>query len=619
MLLLVRFAPAQTGRRRSVLIVLPDPPGRPFSTAILDGIQSELRAADSNIAVSADYIRQASQGRPEFQAAQLAWYRTKYAGSRFDALIVVGPAALESVLAIRSALWPDVPIVFTAVDSAIYTRHGAEPNMTGVLVGSFFPMNVALARDLLPDTQRIAVIGGASPVDRYFNSRFTAVVKQANTKFESIDLTGLGVEELKKRVAVLPPHTAIVIFSYLYDPEGRPVFQRDLVAALAPKANAPIFSGADFAMGVGMVGGFLYSSERMGTEAARLAVRVMNGDAAASIAVAPTQSGRYEFDARELQKWKIPKNRLPARATVLYQPFSIWQRYHWWILGIALAVVSQYVLIAVLLYERRRARETEAARKRAELEARVTREEISHLNRLASMGELAASLAHELNQPLAGILTNAQAASRFLAQQPADLAEVRAALEDIRDDDIRAGEVIRRMRQMLKKGQSQATLLDPNLVAREAVALLRTDANLRMVSVVLETSPDCPKVYGDVVQLQQVIINLVVNAMEAMSQRIVVRTSVGADGRSAEISVGDNGPGISEGLADRVFQPFFTTKQEGLGMGLSISRSIVEAHGGRIGVESLPGTGATFHVTLPMAAVPMAAVATAASPSVASQ
>ena len=578
-----------------------------MGSAILDGVQAGLRAADPSLSISADYISQISGDRRGFEAAEMAWYRTKYANRRFDALIVVGPAALDAVLTVRAALWPRVPIIFTAIDSAIYARHRSEPDMTGKLLDLSVPYNIKLAVRLLPDTQRIAVVGGASPSDQYFNSRYPRLIHQTDPKLEAIDLTNLGLEELKRRVAHLPPHTAIVILSYFYDPEGRPVFQRDLVRELAAVANAPIFDSADFAMGAGIVGGYVLGFDELGMEVARLTMRIVRGEPASSIPVTPIPITRYEADSRELLKWKIPESRLPPGTTVRFPPFSAWNEYHWWIVAAMAAVGLQCLLISVLLHERRKARETEVARKQAELEARLNREEISHLNRLGSMGELAASLAHELSQPLAGILSNAQAAARFLSQQPADLGEVRAALEDIREDDMRAGEVIRRIRQMLKKSRSVMAVLDPNQVARDAVALVRSDAKLRKVRVLLETSPDCPKVCGDAVQLQQVMVNLVMNAMEALSslpgasaeaRNIVVRTSL-CDGGNAAISVVDQGPGIPAGQVDRVFQPFYTTKQEGLGMGLSISKSIVEAHGGRICVTSSVGTGAAFHVTLP--------------------
>jgi C4-dicarboxylate-specific signal transduction histidine kinase len=245
-----------------------------------------------------------------------------------------------------------------------------------------------------------------------------------------------------------------------------------------------------------------------------------------------------------------------------------------------------------------------SARKRAEAEARRHLDEIAHMDRVAALGELASSLAHELNQPLTAILTNAQAARRFLAATPPDLEELRECLEDIVKNDRRAGEVIRRMRPLLKKG-GPAELLPLNLndLVQNVLALISNDALLHRVSIEAVLAPALPVVYGDSVQIQQVILNLLVNAITAAAtgppagRKVTVWTA--ARDTHADLSVHDSGKGISEADLDRVFEPFFTTKQEGLGMGLAISRSIVQAHQGRIWGENDPAGGAVFRVRLP--------------------
>ena len=245
-----------------------------------------------------------------------------------------------------------------------------------------------------------------------------------------------------------------------------------------------------------------------------------------------------------------------------------------------------------------------SARKRAEAEARRHLDEIAHMDRVAALGELASSLAHELNQPLTAILTNAQAARRFLDATPADLDELRECLEDIMQNDRRAGEVIRRMRPLLKKG-GPAELLPLNLndLVQNVLALISNDALLQRVSIEAVLAPALPLVYGDGVQIQQVILNLLVNAITAAAtgppagRKVTVWTA--AVDAHADLSVHDSGKGISEADLDRVFEPFFTTKQEGLGMGLAISRSIVQAHEGRIWAENDPAGGAIFRVRLP--------------------
>ncbi len=242
--------------------------------------------------------------------------------------------------------------------------------------------------------------------------------------------------------------------------------------------------------------------------------------------------------------------------------------------------------------------------KRAQLELDRHREELSHAGRVSVMGQLASALAHELNQPLGAILRNAEAAELFLQTNPPDLHEVAAILADIRKDDRRAGEVIDRMRAMLKRRELQWQDLDLNQVAEEVASLVRPDAAARGVKLTLDLAPFTLPVRGDRVQLQQVLLNLLLNAMDAMNgspapeRPVAVRAQV-MDGQ-CEVAVSDAGHGISSQNLNRLFEPFFTTKPSGMGMGLAISQTIIQAYGGRIVAENNVDGGATFRVLLPM-------------------
>jgi len=244
------------------------------------------------------------------------------------------------------------------------------------------------------------------------------------------------------------------------------------------------------------------------------------------------------------------------------------------------------------------------SRKRAEFEAEQRRQELAHVSRVSTMGELAAAIAHELNQPLTGVLTNAQAAKRFMSMDPPDLDEVSEILNDIIEDDRRAGEVIRRLRSMLQTGAIEQTEVDVNEIVADVVKIVGSDAVLRNVTLQSEVAPGPQRVHGDRIQLQQVILNLVVNAMDAMKEtkpqarHVTVRT-MAPDRDTILIAVVDRGPGIDRVKLGRIFQPFFTTKKDGLGMGLSIARSIVEAHGGMLWAVNNPDVGASFLCRLP--------------------
>ncbi len=243
-------------------------------------------------------------------------------------------------------------------------------------------------------------------------------------------------------------------------------------------------------------------------------------------------------------------------------------------------------------------------RKHAEQEARQIRDELAHAGRIATMGEMAAALAHELNQPLAAILSNAQAAARFLSAPTPDLKEVRAILHDIADDDSRAGEVIRRIRSLVKKDRTDRRPLKINTILKDVIGLLHSDAVIRGIVVLHELEADLPKIEGDRIQLQQVVLNLLLNAFDAMHDRpsrdrVVIVRSRQVDSEVL-VTVSDCGPGIPPQDMDKLFEPFRSTKPGGLGMGLSISRSIVASHGGRMWAENNATRGATFGFTLPV-------------------
>ena len=244
------------------------------------------------------------------------------------------------------------------------------------------------------------------------------------------------------------------------------------------------------------------------------------------------------------------------------------------------------------------------ARKQAEAELGRMRNELAHFSRVTMLSELSGSLAHELNQPLTAILSNAQAALRFLARDNPDLDEVREILQDIVKDDKRAGEVIQGLRLLLKKGEMRREPLDMNEVVRDVLRLVHSDMLNSGVGLTTEFAPALPRVDGDRVQLQQVILNLVVNGCDAMAgaaaaDRKLLVTTESAAADCILVCVADHGRGIPAEDLERVFDPFFTTKTQGLGLGLAVCRTIISAHGGRLWAKSGDGGGASFCFTLP--------------------
>lgn len=268
-----------------------------------------------------------------------------------------------------------------------------------------------------------------------------------------------------------------------------------------------------------------------------------------------------------------------------------------------LLVVAQGAVLAYWAFRDRRFRS-------AQREARQLHAADTHAGRLALVGEIAGSIAHEISQPLSAILTNADAAESLLSQPHPPLDEIRRMLADIRRDDLRANDIVRHLHSLLKRRELQTTMIDLNEVAATALSLIQPVARKRLVTVRSSLDTQIPPVRGDAIHLEQVLLNLMMNAMDAMdsntangtAERILDVTTSRYDKYSAAITVTDTGPGIAADYRPRIFDSFFSTKKEGMGLGLAIARTIVHAHGGKIWQEGTSGGGAAFKFTIPLQA-----------------
>src|SRR6266850_1656945 len=302
-------------------------------------------------------------------------------------------------------------------------------------------------------------------------------------------------------------------------------------------------------------------------------------------------------------RWSISESRLSPDSTIYFREPTAWEQYSWQIASIVAVILIQAGLISVLLREHRR-------RQLAEVQARQRMAELAHVNRFSTAGELTASIAHEINQPLGSILTNAEAAAAILKSHSPDIAalpdivELKDIVNDILQDDRRASEVIRRMRSLLTKAPFELKSLDLSDVARETVEFLSALAVARKVELTSLITQNALPILGDRIQIQQVILNIVVNGFDAMkdmpTENRIISIRTARVENFAQLSVSDRGPGIPEDKLKEVFEPFFTSKAEGMGMGLSIARTIVEAHHGLISAKNRDHGGASFRIRLPL-------------------
>jgi signal transduction histidine kinase len=341
----------------------------------------------------------------------------------------------------------------------------------------------------------------------------------------------------------------------------------------------------------------MHSVLELSEKTAAVAIRIHNGEKAGDIKTPPTGFAAPKFDWHQLQRWGIAESVLPPGSTIYFREPTVWERYSWQIALITTVVLLQAGFIAALLREHRR-------RQLAEVQSGQRMAELARVMRFSTAGELTASIAHEINQPLGSILTNAETADAILQSSNPDIAELKDIVKDILRDDRRATEVIRRMRSLLKKAPFELKNLDLNDLARETVEFLSMLAIGRKVELVSVITPNALPILGDRIQLQQVILNLVVNGIDAMrdtpsANRIInIRTSRVEN--FAQLSVSDRGSGIPEEKLKEVFEPFFTSKAEGMGMGLSIARTIIEAHNGQISARNRDQGGGAFRVKIPL-------------------
>ena len=513
-------------------------------------------------------------------------------------IVAMGAPVTRFVLRNRARLFPSSPLLIATSDVRTYEDLALTANDTACPTIYDPTVHIDHILRLLPDTDHIVVaMTGASATEQFWNDLFQRALQRSSHRVTLEWFTHLAADDMVKRVAALPAHSAIFYPTIRVDGRGVPQEGDALLLRFIEEDRAPIFTHTDSLFGHGIVGGPMFSSQEMADACAKVAVRLLNGETPGDIKIVPVGLAAPRYDWRQLQKWGIKDSLLPPGSEIFFREPSAFERYRWQIALVIALIVIQGAMISGLLHERRR-------RQLAEVQSRQRMAELAHVNRFSTAGELTASIAHEINQPLGAILTNAETADAILNSPRPDIVELKGIVKDILQDDRRAGEVIRRMRSLLKKAPFEVKNIDLNDLVRETVEFLSALAIARKFELVSRITQNALPILGDRIQLQQVILNLVVNGIDAMKDtptenRIIsIRTS--RVEKFAELSVSDRGPGIPEDKLKKVFEPFYSSKSGGMGMGLSIARTIIEAHHGLIWAKNRDHGGASFRIRLPL-------------------
>jgi signal transduction histidine kinase len=594
------FAPAAHAVKH-VLLLFPYEDALGTNAPLRSGMSEVLHGAGERVELYSEFLDATRFPTPDDERHMVEFLQRKYAANRIDLVVTIGQPAYVFLQRYRDTLFPEQPWVLAGIRDKTLVNDEVPPNAVAVLSHFDSAGALDLALTLQPNAREAIFLTGASALDQRWIVAAHDQLPGFENRVRISYMTGEPIARLLERLAALPSDTIVIYQVISRDGDDEHFISEELVEPISQASSAPVYGVFETYLGRGIVGGRMESWTTIGGDVGRAVLNLLAGDPqpVRSYTAEPT----FVVDWRQLRRWGLDEGKLPAGTTVLYREPSAWDQYKSLVFIVTALVAVQALLIAVWLLRLRKLR-AERALKLAEAEAHQQREKVTHLARVAILGQMSGALAHELNQPLTAILTNAQAGQQLLARGRRDSDEIERILADIVADDRRAGEVIARLRAMLRKGGTRLEPLDIGMLLTEVLALARGQLSAQQVAVRTHLTPSLPHVLGDRVQLQQVLLNLLLNASEAMctngkdNRRVTVSTKMNAQG-CVIIKITDNGPGLDAAIRDRLFEPFVTTKENGLGLGLSICQSIMATHNGQISAAKNPEGGATFTVTLP--------------------
>ncbi len=543
--------------------------------------------------------------------------RSKYTGVRFDVIVPTYTLALQFLLDHGDELFPGVPIVFCGADAEFVATQDLPPRVTGVTSTIDIKGTVELVLELQPDTRQLALVVGSGPLDALVEARARRDLKVFEDRVTFRWLRGMPLPELLAAVGQLPTDTPILYLLQLLDRAGQsnfPFYTKRLYGV----ANAPIYGLWDTLIGQGIVGGRLMTMKDDGFQAGQMGLRILQGEPPASIPVAVRTANPAVVDGRELARWRIPEDRLPADAQIRHHQKSMWEQYAAQIMTAVAVFVVQGLLIAALALHRRRLQAAQvtlseelAGRTRAEGLATRLRARLARFAKERSLGTMATTISHEINQPLAAIQNYAQAGKMRLQRNEHNTPKLIDLFASIEEQAERAGAITARVRSLVGSGdpQMRPIALTPQLEA--VVRMMASEAGGRRCALVCEPAGDLPEVLGDALQIQLVLVNLLSNAMKSVCSRDGYAKTISIDvapigDREVQVGVTDWGPGVAPDRVAEIFEPHYSGSGSGsgsgydggMGMGLAIARSIIDAHGGRLWYEPNPAGGAIFRFTL---------------------
>lgn len=564
----------------------------PVNREMADGLELGIAAtAQAETEIYSEFLDLARFSGQVQKDAFAQAIKAKYADHAPDVLLAVGPGSFAFVLGHRDEIGPDKPVIFLAMR----TPEVMPAHVGGVESKYDILPTLALARQLQPDATRINVVAGSANFDKRWSDTAHTLFGDTYEGLPVRYIEDLTLDATIAEVRALGPDEIVLYLTMFQDSAGQAMVPRVAAERISEASGAPVYSVYESYVGSGILGGRVYGFVEIGEAAGKLAGEVANG-AVTLPAVVETLPVTV-IDWRQLDRYGLKERNLPEDTELRNFEPGPWRKYRFEILAVGGLLLLQSITIAALLNQDRR-------RRRASEAETQMRKELTHLSRVAQLGELSGALAHELNQPLTSIMANAAAGSRILKSEKPDLALLAEILKDITDSDTRASTIIHQLRALIMNSEAGLAPIDLNSVVDMTMPLLNSELITRHIRLKTGLSSSGLPVMGNPPQLQQVLINLVSNAMEAMQEtpvehrKLVIRTRPLPDGY-CELSVADFGPGVNGESQQNIFRPFVSGKTQGLGLGLSICTTIANAHNGKLELDPTWAHGARFLLILP--------------------
>jgi len=588
---------------KNILVLFSYSSDGPAYRRILEGIRQELtNEFGDSYTLHTEYLQIELYPPGDYPKQRFDSYNEKYRDIKLDLLICVGVNVINPIKKLADSYLLNLPTVSADLD---FSNFGYNSDLrlneqTAVVRLKFnIEKTLSTALSLFPKASSINFVSGTSDLDNYLTSVTKDAFNKIDNKIKTSFDTDLSMDETIKLVHNLPKNDIIFVPYFTTDNKLVRYHNTEAIRLIHNGTKAPIFHISDLGIGDGMLGGYVMNFIKVGSLTGNVAVKILKGADPNSIKITESDYYEYVFDWRELKRWNLENSELiPEGSTILFEEINYIDKYKWIVGVVLLFLVLQSLLIANLVRLNRN--QKLLTKKIIESESRYR--DFLHEDRSLRLGQLTASLSHELNQPLTAILSNAQAGINFINSNESNPELLKQILQKIVDNDKRGASIISSIRSMMKLESREKEKVDLNSLINEVSAVYQSETTKYNIRLNVSLSDEPIFIFADRVQIEQVLLNLISNASHSMEKTKAAKKEITVSdfikNEDVIVSVRDNGKGIDKSIKEKLFKPFLTLKKEGMGIGLSICRSIIEDHQGKIWAENIPGGGAKFSFSL---------------------